>query len=474
TNETPFLVVFLLYAFYSWLAFPLYTQYIAIPLVFWAGLIFLAKLIRFKLKFIKHSVFGLVWCVAYAVTIVLNRHYSPLGEQIRSLIWLFVFCVVIYSACYQTDKAAPNMVVVSWTTRLFTMLASGFSLYTYYARWLPWLEMPDQTYALVGFLNHRLFGVYVDPNFGALFATLSLTFSLYYFVEKRRRLGETLFNLVNAIIQLLYIGLSYSRTGLVILIVTGSLFLIGFGVNAFRNREHTRIRLVREITLRSLAFILVIFLIWKPFWDMDRARSLGYLLFDIPLEEQLETESQSDLSKSGSRFKNKSDGTRRSAQVVALLEQENRSDTESSGNERIVLMQEGIELLLHKPIFGVGDRNIRMAAQEFMPDSLLAYGKVPHNAYIFVILASGLVGGLICFIWLIQSALLFFKTSMFKKRLQLLAPWYAVIPIVICLISSLFLQDLFLTMSPSAFIFWFFLGYIRRSSRTQPMNEKVR
>ena len=43
--------------------------------------------------------------------------------------------------------------------------------------------------------------------------------------------------------------------------------------------------------------------------------------------------------------------------------------------------------------------------------------------------------------------------------------WYAAIPIIICLVSSLFLQDLFLTMSPSSVIFWFFIGYIRSASK---------
>ena len=82
SNETPFLAVFLIYAFYSWLAIAWFTQYIAVPLVLWAGLIFVAKIVKSKGTFLKQNIFGLLWCILYGITILLNRHYSPIMEQV--------------------------------------------------------------------------------------------------------------------------------------------------------------------------------------------------------------------------------------------------------------------------------------------------------------------------------------------------------------------------------------------------------
>ena len=403
SNETPFLAVFLIYAFYSWLAIAWFTQYIAVPLVLWAGLIFVAKIVKSKGTFLKQNIFGLLWCILYGITILLNRHYSPIMEQVRSLVWLFIFCVIIYSSSAFEHKINRNLQVLSWVTRVFTFLASVFSLYTYYDRWLPWLEMPDHSYALVGLLNNRLFGIYIDPNFGALFATLSIYFSLYYFLKEKRKIWQTFFNVVNIIVQILYIGLSYSRTGLLIAITTGILYIIGYVVTAVKQKTYKTNVLVRKIIVRIVLFTLIVLMIWKPIWDMDRAKSLGYVLFDIPIEDQTDLTNRETSDKQ----KDNSTDSRRAAKIAALLEQENRADTENSGNERLILMKEGVELLIHKPIFGVGDRNIKAAAKEFMPDTLLAVGKVPHNAFIFLFLASGLVGGGLVLIWLIQSAIMF-------------------------------------------------------------------
>ena len=94
-------------------------------------------------------------------------------------------------------------------------------------------------------------------------------------------------------------------------------------------------------------------MIWKPIWDMDRAKKSRLCLFDIPIEDQ------TDLTN-----RETSDKQRIIVQILAeqpnaaLLEQENRADTENSGNERLILMK-NVELLILKPIFGVGDRNIK-------------------------------------------------------------------------------------------------------------------
>ena len=104
----------------------------------------------------------------------------------------------------------------------------------------------DHSYALVGLLNNRLFGIYIDPNFGALFATLSIYFSLYYFLKEKRKIWQTFFNVVNIIVQILYIGLSYSRTGLLIAITTGILYIIGYVVTAVKQKTYKTNVLVKK------------------------------------------------------------------------------------------------------------------------------------------------------------------------------------------------------------------------------------
>ena len=93
---------------------------------------------------------------------------------------------------------------------------------------------------------------------------------------------------------------------------------------------------------------------------------------------------------------------------------------------------------------------------ELMPNSLLSLGKVPHNGYIFVLLSAGIVGTVFLLGWLLWLFLTWLYTlRRHKFNLRL---WFHAIPVIICAVSALFLQDLFLIMSPTALIFWLNLG----------------
>ncbi|HHX37914.1 MAG TPA: O-antigen ligase family protein, partial [Clostridiaceae bacterium] len=139
-----------------------------------------------------------------------------------------------------------------------------------------------------------------------------------------------------------------------------------------------------------------------------------------------------------------------------FIDQDRRRNTISSSRERLDLMQESILLWRNYPIFGVGDRNVQKAANLHMQNSLLVLGKVPHNGYIFVLLSGGISGTIILFTWLIW---IFYKwLQAIRNKAFDLRLWFHAIPVIICGISALFLQDIFLIMSPTALIFWLNLG----------------
>lgn len=458
-NETPFLIAFLCYAFVSWLGPVRNLQFLSYPFAAWAALIFITKLAVYKGPFVRYNIPGFLFALSYAVTLVLNRHFGQFGTQLRSLVWICVFNLLIYSAAWNREKLRFNLCAVSVTYQFLTLFASVFSLYTYYARWLPWLEMPDGSFALVGLLNNRLFGIYVDPNFGALFAVLSVSCSLAYFLVGRRRAWRTVLAVFNLIAQVLYIGLSYSRTGLVISALMFLMYLIAFTVKQFRTaRGQSRYgRFAAKSVLRVLAAALVMLLIWKPVWNMDRIDRVMALMWPEYAQSHHLTGSQptapaaSPGSSSGAAKNKKSE-------IIKILTKDQRADTRESSDERLDLMRESAQLWRQYPLFGMGDRNVQTAAAQWKADSLLAQGKVPHNAYIYTWLTSGLAGILILTVWLLRTLILW-AAGLKRPGTGLdLTLWAAAVPLVICGTASMFLQDLFLTMSPSAYIFWLMLG----------------
>ena len=66
---------------------------------------------------------------------------------------------------------------------------------------------------ILGFLWNRLWGVYSDPNYGAVFSAITIIMSLYFYKDAKKPL-KALY-IINIILQICYIAFSDSRTGMV-------------------------------------------------------------------------------------------------------------------------------------------------------------------------------------------------------------------------------------------------------------------
>ncbi|MEM5666636.1 hypothetical protein AAHH62_01110 [Enterococcus faecium] len=77
----------------------------------------------------------------------------------------------------------------------------------------------------LGWLGNRLFGVYTDPNFGAVISLIVIIIAIYYLVTyKHLNLLFKIFFVINIFIQFSFIALSGSRTTLVCLLITTFVF----------------------------------------------------------------------------------------------------------------------------------------------------------------------------------------------------------------------------------------------------------
>ena len=68
---------------------------------------------------------------------------------------------------------------------------------------------------LGGFVDNRLWGVYTDPNYGAILSIVSIVISLFYLTGKGsldKRIKVAL--IINIVLEYLYLCYADSRTGL--------------------------------------------------------------------------------------------------------------------------------------------------------------------------------------------------------------------------------------------------------------------
>lgn len=472
SNETPFLVVFLCISFYAWLAPAVYSNYLSYAIVVWAAVLMLAKLLVHGPKILKTSLFGIGLALAYVVTLALNLRYGHLMVQIRSLIWIGMFSIIVYGSALIRKKLYHNTKVLVATFVSLTFLASLVSLISYYTEWDYFLKLPDGTIALVGFFNQRLFGVYIDPNFGAMFATLSILASFaYYLFSRRKKVLFSIFAAVNLIVQYLFIGLSFSRTGLILFSFSAVYIAIAYFVRARRRPKVKKSapRLIVRVVVQTLTVALLAVMLWKPVWTKEITLQVSSIIataFTPTGSTQTNGEDIDDDDTGKGKKKGKElteaelekEEQRRKAreETMRLFEQQERKDSSASSDERWALLKESFELWRHAKWFGHGDRNLEQVALELLPDSLMARGKVPHNSFALLLVAGGLVSTLIVLAWLIYVFIVWLR-ALIRTRFDL-KTWMMALPVLVCLASGMALQDLFLTMSPSSFIFWFMLG----------------
>lgn len=454
SNETSFLIVFLFYSLYSWLGPVMYRSYLAYPLALWGAILFIAQIIRFKLSYIKHNIFGILFVLSYTVTISINLYRGKVLDQIQTLVWVVIFSLLIYSVSYRADRIRKNLKAIGVAFQIMTFITASISLYTYYSGMEPWYTMPDGTIALVAFLQNRLFGIYIDPNFGAFFACISLFFGFCYWLLGKRRAWSTILVTISMIVQFLYIGLSYSRTGWGCLVVEMILVMVAFTVKLYRKAKQSgkKKTFVIKTIIRVLLTVILLLAVWRPLWDLSRLDTMIQLYGPQLFPKQFESYQERQKSKK----KNKK--TDKEKKILEILEKSARSDTAASTRERIELAGEAIELLKASPVFGVGDRNILEASKQYIPGTKLANGKVPHNAILFLTLSGGLVALLLNLVWLIYAFIKWIRglrkyTGEFDLEL-----WMMGLPVILCMVAGIFLQDLYLTMSPASFFFWLFLG----------------
>jgi hypothetical protein len=474
SNETPFLIAFLCISFYAWLAPAVYSNYLSYVIVVWAAVLMLAKLLVHGPKFLKTSLFGIGLALAYVVTLALNLRHGHLMVQLRSLIWIGMFSIIVYGSALIREKLYHNTKALVTTFVILTFLASLVSLISYYTEWDYFMKLPDGTIALVGFFNQRLFGVYIDPNFGAMFATLSILASFaYYLFSKRKKVLFSIFAAVNLIVQYLFIGLSFSRTGLILFSFSAIYIAIAYFVRARRRPKVKRNapRLIVRVVAQTLTVALLAVLLWKPVWTKEITMQVSSIIATAftPTKSVQTNGEEVDEDDSGKGKKKGKDKDLTQAEVereeqkkkareetLRLFEQQERKDSSASSDERMALLKESFELWRHAKLFGHGDRNLEQVALELLPDSLMARGKVPHNSFALLLVAGGLVSTLIVLAWLIYIFIVWLR-ALIRTRFDL-KTWMMALPVFVCLASGMALQDLFLTMSPSSLIFWFMLG----------------
>ena len=277
TNEIIFVISFFTFSMINWFG-PVYgLNFLSYGFAAWAIFIFFSRIWLDRTRYLLHNIGGIVFAISYCVTVVLNRSFNDPLFQMRTLAWIFIFFIVIFGSSQHFSSIFRLTKGVGLILQILTLFAGLIGLWMYYANVIPWLRLPNGSVALIGVINSRLFGIYTDPNFGALIGVLAIVYAMGFFLFDGRAGGQRVIAVISIVVNLLYIGLAYSRTGYISLVLAAIFLTISFAIRAwhkYRHAEKGKVRFYRWLFGRCILIVLILVMVWKPIWN-KRAFSIA-------------------------------------------------------------------------------------------------------------------------------------------------------------------------------------------------------
>lgn len=384
---------------------------------------------------------GLFWLglfvLSFLFSAVMNRKYG-ISENFKWEVWLLLQIGCLYTCNLNRSKASyeKEFGILSHIALGYGMIAAVLSLYQLVQGIsLKWTTA-DGEVMLSGYHWGRLWGIYTDPNYGAVFYAVCVWIAGYYFwkVKKWWRYSY----LVSIVLSFLYIGFSDSRTGKIMLCAGIGMFLVLDQMSRKKEKRNWR------AVLAGGGIALVMVLIF--FAGIGQLQSIFYQkqTADMQTVQTIQKEEK--------------------VQPKQTIQSEREQNLESDlSNGRLALWKSGLEIWKTSPVYGTGYSTVVDYAKEQVKGTYIIQNSQGdyhnlHNQLINVLVYQGSIGVVILvltfgyFVRYLWKG--FGKTEHRSYELLLLCG------IGMICIAMIFLLEGFYTNSPGAFLFWTFSGYL--------------
>ena len=337
---------------------------------------------------------GAFW-LAYGVTVLLNRE-SNFSANVSSLLYM----AVIFLVCYGDDRrrraaeVCREMRIYGRIVSVGTLVLSTICLITYIFR-IDLIYQRNEALGYIGTWEGRLWGLY-NANTGGMLCAISVVISLGFLLgqnlrEKRRGgwRGWLFFDIINISIQMICLGLNYSRTSILALGLAVALVVWLTRPNAFRLSS---LRAMLFAALSGIAVIAVCLGLHAAFaaFYTERETEAPTIQVSAAQADVILAAQAADIAKEIAV-----DAQAADIAADASDEMEGRGGEDDILTGRPLLWQAGFAAFLDHPLFGVTRENLydhverHLIAPGWRAD--LAAGGV-HNGPLTVLICSGAIG----------------------------------------------------------------------------------
>ena len=328
------------------------------------------------------------------------------------------------------------------------------------------LEMWWYGRGVIGLYSGRLYGVYSDPNYGAVICVIAIILTLYVMQHRKTPVARVL-GVLNIMSSLAYVSLSGSRTGL----VTGIVALSFYAVMTFiRGSWASERRALQKVVVS----VLLIVGVTAGFMASDFGVAKLYNAIEPSLSRYFDCKDENRAMIEEAARQIAAEGNLDSADVLGKVDSEDNAaaleagvldrenvDTNPTTN-RFDIWKSGWEIFRAHPLIGTSHRYLLEAAFDTTPDTYIckAWYTTLHNTFVDVLASQGIIGFVI-FVTLVVSILVY----IFRRITHLGKDVYPYATVLFCSLlvpaaSMLFYTEVLYINTVGSVIFWMFLGYL--------------
>ena len=405
------------------------------PTVFLGGVIILYRLINFKQFLTNKNIWLLIaFAISFLFSMLMNFKYG-IYENFRAFVFL-VFQIGIlfaFDAAESVEKFKNNCFLISnyYIIAVAIMSIASFVVMIFGVNILVegGADSSVPAYA-VGFYWGRLFGIYWDPNIGALMAVTTTILSLGYAYKFRERVTLKVLYYVNVFIQVCYITFSGSRSARICLVIGITLLAFLYAIR-FAKKIFNLNKVISVILITIIAFTVS--------YAAPKAINSVYNSYVSTFSED-----RSDL----------------------MVERNDEVVSTDISNRRFDIWGSAYELYKTSPIYGVSHFNIVPYAEANVPETYIVNNNhlkfnTMHNVFVDVLVSQGTLGILIfvsAVLCIAVSIFNNFKKMLNSEHFDLFAILFTVVVVTVC--GSIFMTELVYVITPLTLMFWYVLGGI--------------
>lgn len=424
------------------------------------ALVILVRIINWK-KYRKMPclILMVLFCLSFLLSTFMNRQYG-MTDNLKWILWtgLQFFALYVCDVERDTEKYRREFHIMAHLMIAGTAIAAAASLIMLAQSYSQFLTTAEGEFIVTGFTWDRLWGVYTDPNYGAVFSVIAVILSVYFLIWQKG-IKKFLY-IITIILNFGYVIYSDSRTGEIAFVLCTGCLVYFYFIRRKNEKEENRHGAFRYV--KSILLVLCIMAVAVGGEYFLKTENIKY---QTEVAQKAAQQAAQKTTKNISQSK-KSAGTDKKSSGQAKVQTARQQNIEKDAtNGRFSLWKSAVEVWKTSPVYGAGYSTFVSYAKEHVPDTYAVNNEQGdytsmHNAFFNTLAFQGGIG-FVLFILITVRIIQYVLVPVIKKNDEntlYLITMLAVAGTVV--ISMLFLLDGIYTNSPSACILWVVSGYL--------------